>query len=520
MRRPPCLEGADALARYLSDASRTPGGAAPRAYLPRSEGEVAWVLRNEDRVLPVGAQSSLTGGATPRGDALLSSERLDGIGPLRQDRVRVEAGVALLTLREALAADDAFYPPAPTFEGATLGGTIATNAAGAATFKYGTTRDWVEALTVVLASGHVLDLRRGDVHAGPAGTFEVVLPGGQVREVRVPGYELPKVPKRSAGYHAAPGMDLVDLFVGSEGTLGVVVSAEVRVLRPAPPSLVAFVALPSEARALGLVRALREASRRTWATHDPRGIDVRSIESIDRRCIELLREDGEPRVRSLARDVECALFVVCELPPDFDPEAALEAYADGAGRDDPLRRLCDLLAAHEALDSAELALPGDRAGREALFALREAVPVAVNHRVEAAQRTIDERIHKVAADMIVPFERFADALAAYREELSARGLDHAIWGHVSDGNVHPNVLPRSYDDVRAGYEAFLACGRRIRALGGCPLSEHGTGRNPLKQALLRELYGPEGIAAMRSVKRALDPEGKLARDVVFPFVEE
>jgi D-lactate dehydrogenase (cytochrome) len=106
-------------------------------------------------------------------------------------------------------------------------------------------------------------------------------------------------------------------------------------------------------------------------------------------------------------------------------------------------------------------------------------------------------------------------MQVYRDGFSARGLDYAVWGHLSDGNVHPNVIPRSYEDVVAGKDAILEFGRVAARLGGCPLAEHGVGRNPVKQALLRELYGEKGIEQMRAVKRALDPEWKLAPGVIF-----
>src|SRR5438105_2817610 len=92
----------------------------------------------------------------------------------------------------------------------------------------------------------------------------------------------------------------------------------------------------------------------------------------------------------------------------------------------------------------------------------------------------------------------------------------AVWGHISDGNVHPNVLPRSYADVERGKDAILEFGREVTRLGGCPLAEHGVGRHPVKQALLRGLYGDAGIEQMRAVKRALDPAWKLAPGVIFP----
>jgi len=139
----------------------------------------------------------------------------------------------------------------------------------------------------------------------------------------------------------------------------------------------------------------------------------------------------------------------------------------------------------------------------------------VNQRVGLAQATVDPRIEKIAADMIVPFERLGDMLAIYEAEFTRRRLDVAIWGHISDGNLHPNVMPRSFADVESGRAAILDLGREVMRLGGSPLAEHGVGRNRVKQQLLAELYGQAGIDQMRQVKRALDPEWKLAPGVLF-----
>ncbi|MFI5184888.1 MAG: FAD-binding oxidoreductase, partial [Vicinamibacteria bacterium] len=209
--RPARLTRTDDVSVYLQDAARTPGGHTPEVLLPRTESEVSQAVRTARALLAVGAQSSLTGGATPFGETVLSLARMDGAPRIDSDRARVAAGVALVTLEEALAPRRLFYPPAPTFRGALMGGTVATNAAGAATFKYGSTRRWVRGLTLVLANGDVLDLERGECEAHPGGYFDVILTDGQKRRVPVPTYRMPQVAKRSAGYHAEPGMDLVDL---------------------------------------------------------------------------------------------------------------------------------------------------------------------------------------------------------------------------------------------------------------------------------------------------------------------
>ena len=134
------------------------------------------------------------------------------------------------------------------------------------------------------------------------------------------------------------------------------------------------------------------------------------------------------------------------------------------------------------------------------------MPASVNQLVAAAKARAHRDIEKTAADPVVPFERLADSIALYRQAFESRGLEYAIWGHVSDGNLHPNLVPRSLEDMHRGREAILEIARGVIALGGAPLAEHGVGRSPLKQRLLRELYGEAGIAEMRAVKRALDPD--------------
>jgi D-lactate dehydrogenase (cytochrome) len=508
----------DVLAGFLEDAAHFPGGFAAGIASPTSIGEVAAVIATASTVLPIGAQSSLTGGATPRGDVVLKTSRLNHIVPCAGNLVRAGAGVTLVDLDDALSKIGKLYPPVPTFTGAFVGGVVATNAAGAATFKYGTTRDWVHALTVVLANGDVLDIERGQTLAHPDGFFELVLSDRTVR-VPVPGYRMPKVPKTSAGYFAAPGMDLIDLFIGSEGTLGVITEATLRVLEERPRTCLAFVPFDDRAAALSFVTRLRNASLETWSSRDPRGMDVSAIEHMDARCLALLREDGADRANGVAipDGTAMALLVTLELPATMTSTAAFDeigsARQSGAP-DTPLVRFCRLLDEAGVLDQVEIAVPGDTARERQLLALREAVPAGVNARVGRAKQH-DARIAKTAADMIVPFDRLEELLTIYDDEFRARRLDAAVWGHISDGNLHPNVIPRSLDEYESGKAAILAFGRAVIQLGGSPLAEHGVGRNPVKQQLLLELYGREGVEQMRAVKRALDPGFKLAPGVIF-----
>ncbi len=508
----------DQISRYLHDAAHYPGGRATGVLRPRNVDELSACLRPPHRALVVGAQSSLTGGATPAGDVVIATE---GLNEIRVDgrRIHVGAGVPLQSIQDVLARRGQWFPPVPTYLGAFAGGAVATCAAGAATFKYGTVRDSVEAITVVLAGGDVIEMARGDYTASTAGTFEIETSTG-VRQLQLPPLQMPAVPKSSAGYFIKPGMDLVDLFVGSEGTLAAIAGVTFKTA-PLPAGVCrAFVPVADEPQAITLVAALRDEAMTTWRSRDPNGIDVASIEHLDARSIKVVREDGVDRRLdiTLPGDTAVALLIDIELSPASagrdlwrDIESAFERDAE----DSPLTRLCRLLRRHHAFDDAEIALPGDRSRAGAFVELREAVPAGVNRRVLQAQQH-DASVSKTAADMIVPFARFADMMAACRRLFAERDLDLAVWGHISDGNVHPNVIPRSAADVQRGQEAILALGREVIAMGGSPLAEHGVGRNPTKQQLLRLLYGAAGVDAMRAIKLSLDPHGSLASGVIFP----
>ena len=484
----------DVLAGYLEDAAHYPGGRAAALARPVSVEEVSWVVQHAARVLPVGAQSSLTGGATPADDIVLSTERLTAL-KLTGERVAAGAGVRLRDLQQMLATHNRWFPPAPTFLGASVGGAVATNAAGAATFKYGAVRRWVQAMTVVLPTGDVLGLRRGEVQAID-GHFVIVTSQGE-RRVNVPSIHMPEVPKCSAGYFAVPGMDLIDLFIGCEGTLGVITDVELDVRRRPPGVCWVLISLPDDDAAIALTSNLR----------DDRTLDVAAIEHIDRRCIEVLREDGVDRRLGINISPEAGVVLLTQI--ELDAAQAEHGLADAT-----LNRLADILDTCDALDSAEIVLPSDHRRQAAFVELRESVPAGVNRRV-ALVHLSDPRVHKTAADMIVPFASFAAMMRDCRALAAERGLDLAVWGHISDGNVHPNVIPRDYDDVERGRELILELARRVVAMGGSPLAEHGVGRHPIKQRLLKMLYGDTGVDSMRQVKLSLDPQWKLAPGLLF-----
>jgi D-lactate dehydrogenase (cytochrome) len=496
---PPIDRDAAIVASFLSDAAHVPGGFASGVAFPRTESEVASIVADATTVLAVGAQSSLTGGATPRGEIVLSTRALVALHEPSSGRIRVGAGVPLNVLQQRLAADRLYYPPVPTFDGAFVGGTLATNAAGPATFKHGSTRRWVEAATIVLANGDVIDLARGETHASSDGHFEIETTVGGTLRVPLPTYVMPDVPKLSAGYFAMPGMDLIDLFIGAEGTLGIVTEATLRVVAR-PKRMSALVRCANDTQAGALTAALRESATAAWNHGGP--LDVAAIEYMDTRALRAVPDEAFARA-VVARPSGRAVMLLVQMEVSGNEDAALA-------------QLQAVLTAVGVEDEPYMALPGDDRTADRLFNLREAVPASVNA-IVAATKQVHPDVEKTAGDMVVPFARLQESIDLYRTAFERRGLDYAIWGHVSDGNLHPNVVPHSFDDVRRGREAILDIARRVIEMGGAPLAEHGVGRSALKQQLLRELYGADGIDQMRAVKRALDPGWKLAPGVLFPY---
>jgi D-lactate dehydrogenase (cytochrome) len=387
----------DVVQSFLSDAAHVPGGAAAGVAFPRSAAEVSALVASARRVLPIGAQSSLTGGATPRGDVIVSTRALTGIDTISDSMVRVGAGVPLAELQRVLAARRLYYPPVPTFDGAFVGGTVATNAAGAATFKYGSTRRWVEALTIVLADGSLLEIHRGDLVASDTGAFELEYVSGNVIRIPVPTYTLPGVPKLSAGYFAQPDMDLIDLFIGSEGTLGVIVDATLRVI-PTPRRYLMLVTCESDRQAIEVTAALRVEASASWRGEGP--LDVSAIEYIDSRALAKLPDEAFFRA-GVARPQQTgvALLVQVEIP---------------ASDEDTLQRIGSVLDQCAVDADPYLAGPDETRAADRLLELREAVPSAINALVAAAKARVHADIQKTAGDLIVPFERLADSMALYR----------------------------------------------------------------------------------------------------------
>jgi D-lactate dehydrogenase (cytochrome) len=454
-----CIDAPDAKERFLVDFRGLFRGASPFIACPASTLEVAAVLAacNDARigVVPQGGNTSYCGGATPDASGhqlVLSLHRLDRIRAVDAANFSLvaEAGCVLANVQAAAQAAERLFPLALGSEGSCqVGGNLSTNAGGLAAVRYGVARDLVLGLEVVLADGRVID-------------------------------GLSSLRKDNTGY------DLRHLFIGAEGTLGVITAASLK-LFPVPRTIeTAFIALPDMRAAVELLGQLRTAT----------GDCVTTFEFLPRIALD---------------------FTLRHVPGVTDPLSAVyPAYVlcevSTARQDAQLRGLLEraLASAMEGGRVLDAAFAESITQRAALWRLRESVPEAQRH--EGASIKHDVAVPVAALPAFL--DRAAAAVA--RVAPTARLV---AYGHVGDGNLHFNLSEPADHADRAAFlalqdalgEAVHAC---VREFGGSISAEHGIGQ--LKRGLLARHKDPVALATMGAIKRALDPNGILNPGKVLP----
>ena len=481
----------DSLRNYLEDSSNLKGGHAEEIAVPANIDELSAYLRESDShrrpVTISGGGTGTTGSRIPFGGAVVSLEKFNRILGV-SDRgmfAVVETGVFVDDLKKVCDARGLFYTSHPTENTATVGGTVATNASGSRSFKYGPTRRYVRRLKMVLPSGEILDLRRGERTLSKRDPL-IRLPSGRRIIVPLTSYRMPDV-KHAAGYYAYDGMDLIDLFIGQEGTLSVITEIEIGLEKRPEKILSAFAFFKNEEDAWDFSMEARERSKK-GPVKDAPAIDALSIEYFDRNALNLLRVKS-PNVPGAAA---AAIFFEQEIRE--------------GGEDRLVSAWLDLIARHGAsLDDTWVAMnEKDAAG---FTAFRHAIPEAVNDIVRK------NGFQKLSTDIAVPGDKFLEMMRYYRDALVSGGLEHVVFGHMGECHVHANVLPRSEAEAAKAREMVMSFIKKGVSLGGTVSAEHGIGK--IKHAYLEAMYGGDGIRQMARIKKALDPNCILGLDTIF-----
>ena len=464
---------------FLTDASFIREGHAERVVFPESIEEVSEVLAsaNRDRI-PVtvsGAGTGTVGGRVAFGGIVLATDKLNRIKSIVHEEgggfAVVEPAVILSDLQRAVDQEGLLYPPDPTERGCYVGGTVATNASGARTFKYGPTRNYISRLKVVLASGEVLDLRRGAVHADA----RAILRLGHSIELKLPNYRRPDTRKNASGYFVAPGMDAIDLFIGSEGTLGVICEIEVRLI-PKPQGLLSGVVFfADEADVLALVADSREHA------------DARALEFFDNESLNFLRT----KYPTILGNAVGAVF--------------FEQETNETNEESVLGQWQAMLDRHHAFPDSWFAT--NEPDQAKLREFRHQLPVLMNEWFAHYKQ------RKVSTDMAVPDAAFSGLFRLYKDTLRSSGLRYTIFGHIGDNHVHVNILPRNDEEGARARELYVQFLKYAASVGGTLSAEHGIGK--LKRDYLRFFFTDDQLREMATIKNTLDPNGILGRGNIF-----
>jgi FAD/FMN-containing dehydrogenase len=465
-------------------------GSLPAAVaVPRDAADVQALLRWASAVgatiVPRGAATGMPGGNVGPGvaiDLLTGFRAPPRIDPLART-ADVGPGVTLAELNRAAAPLGLRFPVDPSSGSrCSIGGMIANNAAGAHSVLYGATRSWVRTLDVVLADGTAATLTRA---AEPPRALSAIAAALDHALAPLRGEILarwPRVSKNSSGYALAEYFgsgDLLDLIVGSEGTLAILTRASLR-LAPIPPAtglaLARFASLEAAGRAVLSVLPLRPAT----------------CEILDRTFLDLVRR-GEPRFRFPA-GVEALLLIEVERADQPGVAAAIGELREALG------------SLATGISTAD-----DPVGVHALWEIRHAASPIIAR--EAAGRVPMQFIE----DSVVPVECLPEFILELRRILHRHRLPAVIFGHAGDGNLHVNPLVDvRQPDWSLTLDSVLAHTTDLVArLGGTLAGEHGDGR--LRAPLLRQIWGEPAFSAFRAVKDAFDPLGILNPGVVLPL---
>lgn len=409
-------------------------GTAEALVLPANREEVAEVLAfSYEKGVPVtvrGGGTGLAGGAVPDGGIVISLERLDRIRSIDPElwRMEAEAGVRTATIHRIALENGLLFPPDPgASEQSTIGGNIATNAGGPHAFRYGVTGAWVTGVEAVVPPG------------------EILTSGGPLRK-------------------NVAGLDLTDLMIGSEGTLGIVTSAWLRLV-PAPAERGIVVGFYPDARAgceaIGMIMGS--------------GIQPTALEFLDRGALE----------SSLG-----------SFPADSPDEAGFAVIAETDGTAEEVSSVIPDL--EEAMTVGALARPvriTNHAEIRGFWAWRDGVSIAVT-----AQRG-----GKISEDVVVPVESLAEAVEETVEIGRRHDLPACSWGHAGDGNLHSSFLVDLSDpaEMGRGKEAAAEIFAMAIRLGGSISGEHGIGS--LKTAHVKDALGPVAVRLQADIKRVFDP---------------
>ncbi|MEI7812923.1 MAG: FAD-binding oxidoreductase [Ignavibacteria bacterium] len=471
----------DEIENFLSDAANVKGKC-EAVYFPESEADVSEIMRNAyadgTRVTVSGNGTGLTGGRVPDGGIVISTEKLNKIKEInRTDKYAVAgAAVILKDFQDEVENISLFYPPDPTEKSCFIGAAAATNSSGAKTFKYGPTRDYILGLRIVLPDGDILNLTRG---ANKASGYALKLKteSGKELNLDIPDYKMPAT-KHAAGYYCHKDMDAIDLFIGSEGTLGIITELKLKLLDLPVNIFSAVIFFDEEDDALALINEARTLSFKARKENLTSDIDARGLEYFDYYSLRFLYEEYP----QIPRQAKAAVW--------------LEQETDKQTEEIVFEKWLELIARHNGGEETAW-FASDKADMEKFKDFRHAISAKI------IEYIAHNNITKVGTDIAVPddvFVRFYKNITALPGKA---GLNYLIYGHFGNSHVHLNMLPEKGEEFLLAKKLYMEICRIAVELNGTISAEHGVGK--LKREYLLMMFGEDNIKKMAKLKSEIDP---------------
>ncbi len=481
---------ADEIENYISDASNFKGSC-KAVYIPESTDEIPEILRKADKdktaVTISGNGTGLTGARVPLNGILISTEKLNKLIEINNERkyVITEPGVILDVLQKEVNRQNLLYPPDPTEWNCFIGGTVATNASGEKTFKYGPTRNFVEELEIILATGEIIYLKRG-MNKASGNDLKLLTRSGKELNIKIPDINMPPV-KNASGYYLKKGMDAIDLFIGSEGTLGIVTKIKLRLVDLPANILSSVIFFDSENEAISFIGEAREISYKTRADQSD-SIDALALEFMDEHCLNFLKVDYP------------------QIPAEAKASVWFEQETTEQNDEKLFNDWASLIAKHKGnTETAWFAFSEN--DKRKLEEFRHSVSVKANEFIAR------KKVMKLGTDVAVPDDKFREFYKECRSLVSKSGLKFISYGHFGNSHLHLNMLPSNEEEYLRGKVIYRQICENAVSLGGTISAEHGVGK--LKTEYLEMMYGKENIKKMTEIKKILDPNLILGRGTLF-----
>lgn len=471
----------DEFENYLVDASNFKGNC-EAVYFPENSDEIVWIIKeankNKFTVTTAGNRTGLTGACIPQNGIVIATDRLNKIIEINQKQfyALVEPAVLLSDFQKELKQHKLFYPPDPTETNCYIGGTVATNASGAKTFKYGPTRNYVIGLQIVLPDGEVIDLERGKQKANG---YKLTLStqAGKNINLNIPDYTFPKV-KNASGYFVQKDMDAIDLFIGSEGTLGIITKIKLKLLPQPEDTISCVLFFEDERNALKFLEEARDISYQNKKSSINNNVNALALEFFDERALRFLSKDFS----AIPDKAKAAIWFEQESTSD-DFDSILEAW--------------NFLMQTNNVNEETAWFAFSNADKEKIKDFRHAISWKVNDYIAR------NNFRKLGTDVAVPDKVFSEFYLTLQGWAKQSKIDFVAYGHFGNSHIHLNFLPKDDDEFNEAKKIYRQICEEAVRLGGTISAEHGIGKT--KRDYLLMMYGETNIRKMAELKKSLDP---------------